>query len=262
MATSKSKKKRTKNKKARVKKSQTIKKTKTVKNPKKQKAPKKPKLKMKIKKGLETHKKHILSFSHKGWSIIVFLFVVLAAFVIQSILEAKIDPDIVKANITQVKSSAREAFKINPAYDIIHTEKHNRGHYIASGDTEIDVFSFGIKTKENTIILKETKVSLIGDISDEHFLKAKLFEGENVIAESKIHDSTFYFKNFTSVLQEGTYKEYIVKLDISENIKAGSRFKFSILSPYDILLEVDDKPVYALDQYPVNGAFVTVIGWR
>ncbi|MFC1656306.1 hypothetical protein ACFL3C_05530 [Patescibacteria group bacterium] len=216
--------------------------------------------KVDVKKIWKEQKDHVFAFDRKGWSIAVILIATFGALGIQSAIDSKMNPETVKASVSTLKSAAREAYKISSDLDIIETELSNRGHYIAPGDTDIDAFSFGVQTNEKLVVLKEVKITKIGKINDGDVVKAKLYEGENVIAEAKIQGGELYFNRFISVLQPETYKEYIVKLDLKAETKPGVRFKLEISSPYDIGLYVDEEPVNSLDTYPLEGAYVTVVG--
>lgn len=215
-----------------------------------------------VKKIWDEQKGHIIAFDRKGWSIAVILIATFGALGIQSAIESKMNPETARASVSTLKSAAREAYKISSDYNIVETEIKNRGHYIAPGDTDTDVFSFGIQTNENTVVLKELKIKKLGETNDDDLIRAKLYEGENVISEAKIQRGELNFKKFVSVLQPGTYKEYILKLDLKQETKPGVRFKFEITNPYDIGLYVEEEPVYSLDTYPIEGAYVTVVGWK
>lgn len=243
-------------------KSKKKKRTKKLKPQVKTEVKKKVPLKNKIKKEIQTQKKHIVGFKHKGWNVAVLLIAVLIAFLLQSFLAAKFNPEIVQANIIQAKSTAREAFKLSSEYNIVQTENLRKGHYISPGETDVKVFSFGLSSHNETVILKGIKLTKIGNVADEIFTKAVLYEGENAIAESTIHNGEFDFKKFTSVLQPNSYKEFIVKLNISEEVLPGVRFNFEIADPYDLVLLINENPVYSLDKYPIQGSYVTIVGWR
>ncbi len=213
-----------------------------------------------IKEIWKEQKRHIFAFDRKGWSVAVILTAAFGALGIQSIIDSKINPQTVKASISTLKSAAREAYKISSDFDIIEIEAGKRGHYIAPGEIDAGAFSFGVRADKKTVVLKEIRITKIGKINDEDFAKVKLYEGDNVIAEAKIQGEKFHFNRFISVLQPNTYKEYFVKLDLKKETKPGVRFKLEISNPYDIGLYVDDKPVNSLDTYPIEGAYVTVVG--
>lgn len=220
----------------------------------------------KVKKVVTKHAKKLkhnaFSFEDKRWSIGVILVALVLSFFLQSILDEHLNPNTVQARVLNLRSNAVEAFQITDDFDIIELEKLNAGHYIAPGDTDIDVFSFGIKSNEEILIFEEIKLFKEGNIFNDKLIRAKLYEGEDSITESKIQKGTFYFKNFKSIIQPQTEKVYTVKLDISDETKPGARFKFSILSPYDILITKENQAIYELDRYPIEGAYVTVVGYR
>lgn len=220
------------------------------------------KVQKKIVKEAKKFKNNAFGFHDKKWSVGVILTALVLAFFIQTILEGHFNPSIVQAKMLNLKSNAIEAFKITSDVDIIESEKLNDGHYIAPGDTNIDVFSFGIKSDENTIIFQELKLTKEGKINDDKLIRAQLYEGEDVITEAKIRKGKFYFKNFKSIIQPDTEKNYIIKLDISDETKPGARFKFLVDSPYDFLITKDHQAVHELDRYPLDGAYVTVVGYR
>lgn len=220
------------------------------------------KKKITLKMRLLEYKKQIFSFDHKGWNIAVLMIAAIGAIGIQSFMDTKMNPETAQANIAYSQTSASEAYKIFSTHDIIDTEKSNRGHFIAPGETDIIVYSFGIQSGSENILLKELRLNKIGNIDDKYFIKAVLYEGENAIATSRMQNGELYFRRFTSVLQPDTYKDYYVKLDLSEEAKVGARFKFEISNPYSFRLLINDQPVYALDTYPLDGAYVTIVGWR
>lgn len=209
----------------------------------------------------QNKKKFKFPFNDKRWGILVLGITIFFAFFIQSVLDAKFNPDTVQANMLTNHSSAREAYKISDLYNVINTEKDN--HYIAPGEEEVNVYSFAIQTFSEPLVLNELRLNLKGDLKNDDIEKVQLFENESVIAKTySLKDGKIDFKNFTSVLQANSYKEYIVKMDISDNATSGARFKFEISGPYDILIKKDDSPVYSLDTYPFSGSYVTVLGWR
>jgi hypothetical protein len=53
-----------------------------------------------------------------------------------------------------------------------------------------------------------------------------------------------------------------VQVDISEELKSGSRFQLQISSPYSLSIYLNDEVDYSLGAYPIEGAYVSVVGWR
>jgi len=202
-----------------------------------------------------------LSLSNKRWSIAALFITIIFAFLIQSFLDSSLHSETVQANMLKSHSTAHEAFKINQMYNV-STHK-TEGYYIAPGETEAPVYSFAIQTFSESLTLNEVKLNIKGDIDTDRISKLQLFEDENTIAKAYVQkNGKFVFKNFTSVLQPNSYKEYSIKLDIDEEINSGTRFKFEIQTPYDITIKKDKAPVYSLDTYPLTGSHVTVLGWR
>lgn len=202
-----------------------------------------------------------LSLSDKRWSIAALFITIVFAFLIQSFLDSNLHSETVQANMLKNHSTAHEAFKINQLYDV--STRSTEGYYIAPGETEAPVFSFAIQTFSETLTLNEIKVNVFGDIDPDKIKKLQLFEEDNIISKAYSQkENKFVFKNFTSVLQPNSYKEYVIKLDIDEEISSGTRFKFSVQTPYDITLKKGNVPVHSLDTYPLKGSYVTVLGWR
>lgn len=217
---------------------------------------------MDLKKLLRQHKKYIFSFEHKGWNIVVLLFTVLVGFLVQSLLDANMNPNAVRANVIQAKSTASEAYKISTDYDLVATESVKKSHYVSPGEIEKDVYSFGIQTYDATMILKDVTITKVGEIDSANFLGAYLFEGENQIAKAFVRDDSLIFSDFISVLQPDTFKEYAVKLDMKEDMKPGARFVFKINNPHDVSIYKDEEPIYSLGKYPIEGSYITVVGFR
>ena len=216
----------------------------------------------KFKETIERQIESIKGFESKTWNILILLFVTLTAFSIQSFVEAKLNPGIVKANVDGHAFVAKEAFKLSSDFVIKPIYSKKGGYYIAPGEKDIPIFAFSIKSNNKTLLLQRLQLSLHGNISDKMLVKAKLFEGENEIATSRIKKGVFSFRKFTSILKPGILKEYTIKLDISEEAQPGSRFYFEIQSPYEIELNTNNTPQYSLDRYPIKGDYVTVVGWR
>lgn len=197
----------------------------------------------------------------KKWSIAIFSLTIFWAFFIQSVIDAQFNSETVQANILQDKSTAREAFKISNLYKVSNIATNN--NYLAAGEKEKDVYSFAIRTFAENLVLSELKIRLIGDINPEDIKKLQLFESDNSIASTyTLVDDSFIFKNFTSVLQANSYKEYVIKIDLSDKVNSGSRFKLEISGPYDVMIKKDNIPVHELDTYPLSGSYTTVLGWR
>jgi len=216
----------------------------------------------KIKKFTKKQVRIIRSFENKIWNIVILLLMTLTAFSIQSFLEAKLNPDVVKANIGGYGSIAKEAFKLSSDFIIKPIRSEKGGYYIAPGEKDIPIFAFSIKSNKGTLMFKRLQLTLNNSFDEKILLRAKLYKGENKIASAKIKKGTFNFKNFTSVLKSGIKKEYTIKLDISEDALPGSRFNFEIQNPYGIELMSDNKPRRSLDEYPIKGDYVTIVGWR
>jgi len=216
----------------------------------------------KIKFSTKQHINTIKKFESKIWNIIILLLMTFSAFSFQSFLEAKLNPDIVKANISNAREIAKEAFKLSSNFKItpIHSEKG--GYYIAPGEKNIPIFAFSIESKKKTLLFKKLQLTLNGNVDNKTLIGAKLYEGTNKIASVKIKNNIFYFKNFTSVLKPNIKKIYTVKLDISEDIMPGLRFNFEIQNPYALDLKLGNNPQYSLDKYPIKGDYITVVGWR
>lgn len=204
----------------------------------------------------------IKGFESKTWNVLILIWMVLIAFSIQSFVEAKLNPDIVKANVSGHASMAQEAFKITSDFTIKPIHSEEGGYYIAPGEKDIPIFAFSVQSNNEILLLERLQLALKGKVDTKMFIKAKLFEGENEIATSRIKEDVFLFKNFTSILKPGVNKDYTVKLDISEDAQPGSRFHFEITNPYGIELNANNVPQYSLARYPIKGDYVTVVGWR
>lgn len=204
----------------------------------------------------------IKGFESKTWNILILIWMILIAFSIQSFVEAKLNPDIVKANVSGHASMAQEAFKITSDFSIKPIHSKEGGYYIAPGEKDIPIFSFSIQSNNEILLLQRLQLALQGNVDTKMFVKAKLFEGENEIATSRIKEDVFLFKSFTSILKPGVNKDYTIKLDISEDAQPGSRFHFQITNPYGIELNANNVPQYSLGRYPIKGDYVTVVGWR
>lgn len=197
----------------------------------------------------------------KRWSIVAFAITIFWAFVIQSVLDASLNSDTVQANILQDRSTAREAFKISNLYDVFKIESGN--NYVSIGERDKEVFAFAVRTFSETLTLSEVNLKISGNIDSEAIKKLQLFEGERVIASTyTMRNNAFAFKNFTSVLQPNSYKEYVIKMDVSDEAHSGTRFKFEISGPNDITIKKDGVPIHALDAYPLKGDYTTIVGWK
>ncbi|MFC1599593.1 hypothetical protein ACFL3T_01025 [Patescibacteria group bacterium] len=215
--------------------------------------------KINIQKLIKKHKKQICGFKSKRWSIAVFMLMAVFAYFTQAYLDAKFNPEVVQANVIGNSSKAAEAFKINSTYKVHEIE--DVSYYAAPGDTDVDSFAFGIDTKDTTIVLKGVNLSVVGDLPKDTIKHAKLLEGEEVIAETRVKNNEISFK-FTSILQPETSKTYKVQVDISDELKSGSRFKLQIPNPYNLSIYQNDEIDYSLGAYPIEGAYVSVVGWR
>ncbi|MBA4336552.1 hypothetical protein C0416_02135 [bacterium] len=201
-------------------------------------------------------------FENKTWNILIILWLTLTAFSIQAFVEAKFNPDIVKANISGHDSMAQEAFKLSSDFAIKPIYSEKGGYYIAPGETDVPIFALSIESYKDILLFERLQLTLQGEVDEKMFVVAKLFEGENKIATSRIKEGVFSFKNFTSILKPGVNKEYTIKLDISPEAQAGARFNFEITNPYAITLNSKNIPQYSLDRYPIVGDYVTIVGWR
>jgi hypothetical protein len=213
----------------------------------------------------ELAKKQVQSvkgFENKTWNILIILWLALTAFSIQAFVEAKFNPDIVKANVSGHNSTAREAFKLSSDFDIEPIYSEKGGYYIAPGEIDVPIFALSIESYKDILLFQRLQLTLQGEVDEKMFIVAKLFEGENKIATSRIQEGVFSFKSFTSILKPGVNKEYTIKLDISPDAQSGARFNFEIMDPYAIELISNNIPQYSLDKYPIVGDYVTVVGWR
>lgn len=217
--------------------------------------------KINIKKLIKKHKKEISSFKNKRWSIAVFLLMAVFAYGTQAFFDAKFNPETAQANMLHSASELKEAFKMSNEYQIIASDSENL-HYINPGEENAHVFSFVIESNSQTIVLKGVQLELVGNIDSREMLEARLMEGEEVIARSKVRDGIISFSKFTSVLQPESSKEYRVNLDITGEVKSGSRFKFQIKDPYALRLYLNDEIYYSLADYPIDGGYVSVVGFR
>jgi len=213
--------------------------------------------KINIQKLIKKHKKKIFSFNSKGWSVTVFLLMAVFAYFTQAYLDARFNPSVAQANMLGARGEVAEAFKINDAYNVFNVE--GESYYAAPGDTDVNAFAFGIDANSKTAILKDLNLNIVG----ENVVKsARLLEFGEVVAEGKIKDNQINFAKFTSILQPGTSKIYKVQVDVDEEIKSGSRFKLQIVNPYSISIYLDNEIDYSLGSYPIDGAYVSVVGWR
>jgi hypothetical protein len=216
--------------------------------------------KINIQKLIKKHKKRIFGFKSKRWSIAVFLIMAVFAYFTQAYLDAKFNPDVVQANVLGSSGKAIEAFKINNSY-MVH-EIEGESYYGVPGDTDVNAFAFGIDTQDTTLVLKSISLTIIGDLPKGTIKHAKLLEGEDVISEVRVKNNEINFSKFTSVLQPETSKTYKVQVEISDELKSGSRFKLQINSPYNLSIYQNDEIDYSLGAYPIDGAYVSVVGWR
>lgn len=213
--------------------------------------------KINIQKLIKQNKKSIFSFQNKGWSISVFIMMAVFAYFTQAYLDAKFNPSVAQANVLGAHGKVTEAFKINDAYDVFAVE--GESYYSAPGDTDVDAFAFGVDANSDTAILKGLTLNIVG----ENVIKgARLLELGEVVAEGKIKDNQISFAKFTSILQPGTSKVYKVQIDVDEAIKSGSRFKLQIVNPYSVSIYLNNEIDYSLGAYPIDGAYVSVVGWR
>lgn len=216
--------------------------------------------KINIQKLIKKHKKEIAGFKSKRWSIAVFIFMFVLAYLTQAYLDAKFNPDVVKANVLGGSSKAVEAFKINPTYNVHKIE--GESYYAAPGDTDADAFAFGIDTKSETLVFKGLKLNIVENLPADTIQAAKLLEDGVVISEAKIKDNEINFTKFTSIIQPDSSKVYKVQVDISNELKSGSRFQLEIASPYSLSIYINNEVDYSLGAYPIEGAYVSVVGWR
>lgn len=224
-------------------------------------ATKRRKARKKATKQVSFFKKHLFAFDTKSLSIVAFFIAIFGAFSIQALLSESNGTQNLQASIAgATRSSAMEAFEISQNYNI--TRINNGSYYVHPGETDAQIFAFAIDNKNTGLVMKELRLSKVGELEDNDFITAKLYEGENVISEATIHENEFYFRGFSSSIQESTYKEYIIKVDMNTELNAGARFKFEIKSPYDIYLLQGEKSMRKLDHYPIEGNFVTTVGWR
>jgi len=198
---------------------------------------------------------------NKKWAIIMICGAAVFALLIQSWLEAGFNPDAIKNSFGFVKTSAMEALKVNNNFDITNTNFES-SVYAAPGETDKEIFSFEIGAGSKTVLFKELKLTKSGSTPSSRIVRLKLIEAENVICEAQKRDDDFTFKKFTSVLQPGTNKKYIVKADFANDTESGTRLKFSLDDPYDIGLFIDDSAYFALDTFPFEGPYTTIVGWR
>jgi hypothetical protein len=217
--------------------------------------------KINIHKLIKKHKKEISGFTNKRWSIAVFLLMAVFAYGTQAFFDAKFNPDTAQANMMQSGSELKEAFKINNAYKIIASDSANL-HYINPGEENAQVFAFVVEANTETLVLKGLQLKLVGNVDSRELLEARLLEGDEVIARSKVREGVVSFSKFTSILQPESSKEYKVVLDITGDVKSGSRFKFQIENPYALRLYINDEVDYSLGDYPIDGGYVSVVGFR
>jgi len=215
--------------------------------------------KINIQKLIKKHKKQICGFKSKRWSIAVFVAMATFAYFTQAYLDAKFNPDVVQANVIGSSTKAAEAFKINPSY-LVH-EVEDESYYAAPGDTDVDAFAFGIDARDTTLVLKGLNLNVVGDLPENTIKYAKLLEGDSIVAETRVKNNEIGFK-FTSIIQPETSKVYKVQIGISEELKSGSRFKLQIQNPYSLSIYQNDEIDYSLGAYPIDGAYVSVVGWR
>lgn len=216
--------------------------------------------KINIQKLIKKHKKRIIGFKSKRWSIAVFLFMAVFAYFTQAYLDAKFNPDVVQANVLGKSGKAIEAFKINDVYKVHEIE--GESYYAAPGDTDVNSFAFGIDAYSETLVLKGVNLKTVGDLPKHAIRNAKLLEDDNVISEARIKNNEISFSKFTSIIQPETSKIYKVQVDISDELKSGSRFKLQIPNPYNLSIYLNDEIDYSLGAYPIDGAYVSVVGWR
>lgn len=215
------------------------------------------KLKNVLKKTVRT----ISNFEHKVWNIIIMFIMVFTAFSIQSFVDAKLNPDIVKADVSGHASMAKEAFPLSSDYNIKPVHSEHGGYYITPGEKDTPVFSFEIYSNSDLLLLKRLQLTINGSVDNDMFVHAKLYEGNEKIATTRIQENIFSFKHFTSVLKQGMHKVYTVKLTINDNAKPGTRFYVEIENPYGLELTKQNRPLYNLENYPIQGDYVTVIGY-
>lgn len=187
----------------------------------------------------------------------MFLLMAVFAYFTQAYLDARFNPSVAQANVLGARGEVAEAFKINNAYDVFKIE--GESYYAASGDTDVNAFAFGVDSNNQTAILKGLTLDIVG----ENVIKgARLLELGEVVTEGKIKNNQISFSKFTSILQPGTSKVYKVQVDVEEEIKSGSRFKLQIVNPYSISIYLNNEIDYSLGSYPIDGAYVSVVGWR
>ena len=83
-----------------------------------------------------------------------------------------------------------------------------------------------------------------------------------MISEARIKNNEINFLKFSSILQPENSKIYKVQVEIEEEVKSGARFKLQILNPYSLSIYLNEEIDYSLGAYPIDGAYVSVVGWR
>lgn len=190
----------------------------------------------------------------------MFLLMATFAYFTQAYLDARFNPDVVQANIFGKSGKMIEAFKINDAYSVHEVE--GESYYAAPGDTEVNSFAFAIDSHTKTLVFKNINLRAVGDLPKNSIKNAKLLENDIVISKGRVQNNEISFSKFTSILQPETSKTYKVQLDISEELKSGARFKLQIPNPYNLTIYLNDEVDYSLGDYPIDGAYVSVVGWR
>ncbi|MBN1494654.1 hypothetical protein JW911_02880 [Candidatus Peregrinibacteria bacterium] len=215
----------------------------------------------KLKTAIKEKRNEIFESENKKWAIVMICGAAFFALLIQSWLEAEFNPEKIKTSFGLVRTSAIEAFKITNNFDITNLNGSD-GAYAAPGETDKQVFAFELSSDNKTVLFKNLILTKEGSALSEKILRLKLFEGENAISEADRKNDAFTFKKFTSVLQPYTKKTYTVKADFADDTEPGTRLKFSLLNAYGIGLFVDENPFYALDTFPFEGPYTTLVGWR
>ena len=125
--------------------------------------------------------------------------------------------------------------------------------FAAAGEKGVSVMNLELGALEEDVVFNSLRLKLVGAEAVE---KVYLFDGENELANSSVRDGYVDFSRLAYIVEDNV--KLSVKVDVSEKVGVGARFRFDIEDADDLEIYVDRDAFVLRAYYPMRGDYLSI----
>lgn len=162
--------------------------------------------------------------------------------------------------LTYYTDSSKEFSGINRNQSLITFEidSNNSDHFAKSGQSDVKVMDFIVKSQSTDLSLKYLKLKLSG-VSDESILSAKLSYDGEIISESFVSEGYAEFKLEDFKFFEENFSRITLIVDLNDSLKINDRFKFDIEKSEDLKFIINKELTSIGSYFPIIGKYISIV---